>query len=89
MAFVLVNPQGKPYSSKQLGVVSFGGPMKIIERGIKPDDAVCKSRCMHCKTLVEFQRSEARYVSDQRDGDALVVACPVCEREIWAAVIGG
>ncbi len=59
--------------------------MKILERGIKPGDTVYRARCLHCKTAVEFQRSEARFVSDQRDGNSLVVTCPVCEREIWTA----
>jgi len=56
--------------------------MKIIERGIKPDDVVHEARCTRCRTLVEFERREARFVSD-RDGDSLVVTCPVCEQEIW------
>ena len=59
--------------------------MKIIERGIKPDDMTQQARCTRCRTLVEFQRSEARFVSDQRDGDAMVVKCPVCGHEIWTA----
>lgn len=59
--------------------------IKIIERGIKPDDKEYRTSCSRCKTVFEFVRSEAEYVSDQRDGDALVIECPVCKERVWRA----
>ncbi len=59
--------------------------MRIIERGIKTDNMTQQARCMCCETLIEFERREARFVSDQRDGAAMVVKCPVCEHEIWVS----
>lgn len=60
--------------------------MKIIHRGERPEEKVYRATCWRCKTQVEFQRGEARYHSDQRDGDYLSVTCPVCGGAITAAV---
>lgn len=60
--------------------------MKIIRRGQPPEQKTYFATCNHCKTEIEFERSEARYVSDQRDGDFLEVKCPVCSKPITKAV---
>jgi RNase P subunit RPR2 len=60
--------------------------MRVVVKGQRPEDRVYRGSCKHCHTTVEFIRIEARYVSDQRDGDALVVTCPTCDQEIWTAV---
>lgn len=60
--------------------------MKIIHRGERPEDQVYRAGCWRCATQVEFQRSEATYHSDQRDGDYLAVTCPVCGSAITASV---
>ena len=57
--------------------------MKIIERGEEPELQPMRCRCNHCRTLFEFLPMEATYVSDQRDGDALKIGCPVCTRDCW------
>ena len=58
--------------------------MKIIKHGTIPQDKVYRGTCAICRTEFEFARKEAkREVADQRDGDAMVVACPVCGRECW------
>lgn len=57
--------------------------IEIIQRGMLPADKVYKSTCRECHSTLQFKRGDARYVSDQRDGDALVVKCPVCKQEIW------
>lgn len=62
--------------------------MRIIKQGRLTADEVYQGECNGCGTEVEFQRKEARYVNDQRDGDALVVVCPTCKNEIWTAVRG-
>jgi predicted RNA-binding Zn-ribbon protein involved in translation (DUF1610 family) len=63
-----------------------GDEVKILKQGKLAADEVYQGDCNHCGTEVEFQRKEARYVSDQRDGDALVVECPTCKHEIWTSV---
>lgn len=57
--------------------------VKIIERGQEPELQPMRCRCNHCRTLFEFTALEAQYVSDQRDGDAYKVGCPVCKRDCW------
>jgi hypothetical protein len=56
--------------------------MKIIRsaKNKKPKETTAECSC-GCK--FHFAASEARYVSDQRDGDAYVVKCPECSRENW------
>jgi hypothetical protein len=38
---------------------------------------------MGCDCKFRFAASEARFVSDQRDGDDYVIKCPECGRENW------
>ena len=59
--------------------------MKIIKRGKKSEERVYRVTCDDCGTVFEFKRAEAEYVSDQRDGDALTVKCPLCKRKVWTA----
>ena len=58
--------------------------MKIIKSGEtkKPKEVTTDCRC-GCK--FRFAASEARFVGDQRDGDAYVVKCPECKAENWVA----
>jgi len=53
--------------------------MKILERGTKPTDKVYTVRCQHCKTKFEFAQHEGKVIYDQRDGDFISIACPVCK----------
>lgn len=57
--------------------------MKIIKRGMLPEDRYYQGLCNHCTTVVEFKFSEAEPIYDQRDGNSLKVDCPVCERPIY------
>ena len=59
--------------------------MKIIKRGKKPEERVYRVTCEYCETVFEFVKKEAKYVSDERDGDALEVKCPVCKKKAWVA----
>ncbi len=52
--------------------------MRIIKEGIHPNEIVHQGTCTTCKTEVEFKRSEGEVVYDQRDGDYVKVACPIC-----------
>ena len=56
--------------------------MKIIKSGKKEEREVAVA-CMGCDCEFSFTKSEARYVSDFRDGDAYVVKCPECKHENW------
>lgn len=52
--------------------------IKIIHRGVKPDELPIQVSCRSCSTLFEFHQTDARVVFDQRDGDYYSIACPVC-----------
>jgi hypothetical protein len=54
--------------------------VKIISRGVKPEDKVYKGTCMNCMTVFECQRHEGTFheARDQRDDSYLSVKCPVC-----------
>lgn len=53
--------------------------MKIISRGVKPEDKVYRGTCRNCSTVFECQRHEGTFhPGDQRDGPWLSVSCPVC-----------
>jgi len=58
--------------------------MKIIRSGKnrKPKSHTVTCQC-GCK--FSFTAADARWVSDQRDGDAYVVKCPECKTERWVA----
>jgi ribosomal protein S27E len=62
--------------------------MKIIKQGIAPESVPLHGRCNHCRTEIEFLPMEAKYNSDQRDGDFYSIECPTCRRTITAAVRG-
>jgi hypothetical protein len=51
--------------------------MKIIKAGKLPQNQTYKTSCANCKTEFEFEKGEAEFVSDQRDGDYLKVPCPL------------
>lgn len=54
--------------------------MRITKRGVLPATKVYQFECNHCHTEFECEQGEASYISDQRDGDYLAMACPVCGR---------
>ncbi|AXV15107.1 hypothetical protein CYG48_04960 [Neorhizobium sp. SOG26] len=56
--------------------------MKIIKQGKHPGEKVYRGTCRTCSTEIEFERHEARYQVDQRDGDFLQIACPTCGEDI-------
>jgi hypothetical protein len=58
--------------------------MRIIKSGKRklPKSAITSCDC-GCK--FGFTADEARFVSDQRDGDAYVAKCPECRADNWVA----
>jgi len=57
--------------------------MQILERGTPPGDVTYVASCPSCRTKFTYKKHEGRIVADQRDGDALVLNCPTCPKEIW------
>ena len=64
--------------------------MKIVKQG-KVDDNIYRGTCRNCGTEIEFDKNEAKYVSDQRDGDFLTMRCPTyrCGMDINVSVRTG
>lgn len=60
--------------------------MKILTKGTKPTDRIYRSTCPECGTEYEFAQHEAKYHSDQRDGDVLEIKCPSCQHTEWIGV---
>jgi RNase P subunit RPR2 len=59
--------------------------IEVLRKGEKPEDRTYSAACGNCKSLLRFKRSEAEYVSDQRDGDAVTIECPVCKSKVFVA----
>ena len=59
--------------------------MRVIKKGKLPGDRLRIESCDYCGCEFEFAEKEARYVSDFRDGDALVIRCPTCKKDVWIA----
>ena len=62
--------------------------MKILQEGKLPVERIYKLHCNRCSTIFEFQQKEAKYVSDQRDGDFLEITCPLadCNKKLTVTV---
>lgn len=59
----------------------------IIKRGKPPADIEYSATCSNCKTEFTFFRHEAHSENhDQREGSALIIACPVCGQDVWRAI---
>jgi hypothetical protein len=57
--------------------------MKIIKRGIPPEEVVWKATCHRCKSELEAKRNELQVEWDQREQGELGRAdCPVCKNPI-------
>lgn len=52
--------------------------MEIIFRGKPPGEKVINSTCSNCKTVFRYKESEGKITYDQRDGNFISIACPVC-----------
>lgn len=51
--------------------------MKIISRGVVPQDRQFRKECNSCHTIFEFSRKDGDLQND-RNEIVLVVRCPVC-----------
>lgn len=59
--------------------------IEVINRGHLPENDQFEAKCNHCKSDLRFLRSDARFTSDQRDGDFVTVDCPVCSHAVHVA----
>jgi uncharacterized protein with PIN domain len=57
--------------------------MKIIKQGELPEEKEYSATCSNCKTEFEFLRKEGKVHFDQRDGNSVVVKCPLCQKSCW------
>ena len=62
--------------------------MRIIKTGDTSETWQGIWSCGHCKCKWEMTTEDKapRRQSDQRDGDAWVMNCPCCHKEIWRDV---
>lgn len=51
--------------------------MEIIKEGELPGSKTYTATCNSCKTVFRFRAGEAKYITDQRDGDYYSVTCPL------------
>jgi hypothetical protein len=56
--------------------------MRIIKRGKLPEDKNYEVTCLHCKSIIEFNKKEGQVVFDPRDGNFITFICPVCNNRI-------
>lgn len=63
--------------------------MEIIRQGADPAKEHIEAECNRCGTIIKFLPIEAKYVSDQRDGDFYQIKCPVCPGTITKAARSG
>lgn len=56
--------------------------MRVIKQGVNPATVQLRGTCNNCRTEVEFSPIEAKFSSDQRDGDFYTVECPTCSKSI-------
>lgn len=58
--------------------------MKILKRGTPPSEVVYDVTCNNCHSEIQFERKEATFGQDQREGDSwLEIKCPVCDAKIF------
>jgi hypothetical protein len=57
--------------------------MEILHRGTLPEERQYEATCTRCYTKFRFAQHEASMSSDQRDGNALRIDCPVCRNTVW------
>lgn len=57
--------------------------MKIINRGVPPQENLFRFTCSNCKSLLECKQGEMKHYSDQRDGEWWNIDCPVCQNKCY------
>ena len=60
--------------------------MKVIECGVHPNEKLYTVRCRQCSTKFEFEAHEAKVIYDERDGNYVEIACPLCRTKCTQSV---
>lgn len=56
--------------------------MKIIKRGVLPEEQVRQETCDACKTVFEFSMKEVT-ISDDRSYNYYYINCPLCKKVVY------
>jgi hypothetical protein len=58
--------------------------IEVVSVGNKqPENRIYRRSCGNCGSLLQFKSGDGRFVCDQRDGNAIVIKCPVCGVDVW------
>lgn len=61
--------------------------MKILIKGKIPEEVLYQAICPNCKSLIEFEGREAKYRDHYQQRPSLVIACPVCDKDIMHSIV--
>lgn len=56
--------------------------IEITKRGQLPEEVKYKLKCNNCKTEFTATIQDGKVTYDQRDGNFLTVACPLCNNPV-------
>ena len=57
--------------------------MKIIKKGIHPDNVEYEATCRYSGTVFSFSKKEARHhAGDYRSDAFLQIDCPICNKQV-------
>lgn len=56
--------------------------IEIIKQGRLPEEKRWSFICRNCDTHFTAQKKDGQYFSNQRDGEALTVSCPLCKTSV-------
>jgi hypothetical protein len=56
--------------------------MKVVRKGVIPEDKKWFGTCSNCKSQVEAIGKELKVTSDQRDGTFGEAPCPICKHRM-------
>lgn len=59
--------------------------MDIIKQGQIPTERKYQTTCGICKTEFRFAQKEGKIHYGQRDGDCIMINCPLCKKDIYVA----
>lgn len=57
--------------------------IKITKPGTLPETRVFGANCRHCGCEFTFNPPDAKYETDQRDGDFYRIPCPTCGQDCF------
>lgn len=56
--------------------------MRIIRRGVKPEEVNLYFICGHCQCEFTAEKRECEFKDDGRNGGGFVAACPDCGKNV-------